>query len=249
MVLNLHSFYPVLKDLVDYVLFRPSAYKLRPTFDCNCFFETEFRGHVNLYDQARRQLEWARDGDILIAPDKLYLKNETINRITDWFSFLESRDFDGKNLTILFPTQGKNYQEMGECVNYWKENIKFTNKLYGLGIFTCINAFTEDKDRHKYTALRFIDEFKLNPLHLLGWSFTTEGYNHILSKAFSVDSQGVFPMMTKTRYFVNKQLKRIRSSCDNKATLEQRTRWTFENSIYYWKQYEKSQQNGFGGLL
>lgn len=237
MVLNLHSFYPILKEYTDYVLFRTKDYKLRSKFPVNCFFETEFRGHVNLYDQAREQLKYAQDGDILIAPDKLFQKDATIERIEKWLEFLQNREFDGKKLKTLMPIQGTTPQELQECYEHYKDH--FHPDLYGLSVYCCLEAF--HKRFHIVAAKNFIDDNKIEPLHALGWSFTTKNYKPIFERCYSMDSQSAFPILAKSQYYIDPHLRRIASG-GKKLDLHERTRLTFKHSIEYWK--KELNQNG-----
>lgn len=234
LVLNLHSFYPVLKDVTDYILFRYKDYKLRDTFPVPCFFETEFRGQINLYRQARAQLQWAKDGDILIAPDKLYQKDQTIKRVTEWLKFLNNRNFEGKKLKTLIPIQGSTPEELQTCFEHYKQHFK--PDLYGLSVYACMKCF--GKRLHTVGAKKFIDKNQIKPLHTLGWSFTKKSYAPIFKRAYSVDSQAAFPILVKSLYYIDEHLKT--SSCNGKTlNLHERTRLTFKNAMNYWKQIDK----------
>lgn len=231
LVYNLSTeLWPKVSHLHDYVLLRPGNYKHRGFYDVPAFLETEFRGKINLYEQARKQLDVARDGDILIAPDVLNDYEGTVDRIEDWLKFIHDRDMDGKDLQILLAPQGENPMQVEWCLAHY---LAFYDSDYiGIGIFTIKNALVHGRNR---LALKLGQAVKAagRKLHLLGWSVIMRSDLvpiELYRIADTVDSQSVFGYLTQRRITMDENMKWVPHPGD----LEERYILALENGVAYW---------------
>jgi len=223
--------WPKVEHLFDYVLLRPGNYKTRDSFDVPAFLETEFRGKINLYEQARKQLDVARDGDILIAPDVLNDRVATIKRIEAWRDFMHDRDFDGKKLEVLYAPQGANPKDIEWCLG---EYLTYMHSDYvGIGIFTIKNAMKRGRNAF---SLKLGKAIKANgrKLHLLGWSLTIHESKvpvELYRMADTLDSQGIFGYIFKYGQTLDENMRWIRP---RDWGAEKLYIHALENAVAYW---------------
>ncbi len=191
----------VLRDLglIDLTLHVPRAYSSH--FNLPRILETDYKNaQISPKDQARLHAQYARENDILIAPDYRPHKDETIIRISAYLTEIEEL---GLNNTVLITPQGRDVNEWLECYDELRSMRK--GKGIIIGIPFILTEFVKNGRKRRngkhypnYDLLRELVSEVKEPFHMLGWSFTYHAeFRDVFLRAYSVDSSSVIHEMRR----------------------------------------------------